>query len=207
MGKITTLVKGMFKSKFNLMIYTIILVMAAFVFINVVLYSSSSSIFRRIQSGLNDVASAVAMDDDEDVLRSGISWRHDPIDSTFANGDIIDFEGFNNENATENQTMIVPNIVHLIYMEKNKLRFHEMICVLSIYLNQKPSAIIIHCENCTFFGPFWRKLQKVDGLRKILHMSVLPVKRTIFGQKGNWPVFHRFHDRAYSILYSNFVLQ
>ena len=60
---------------------------------------------------------------------------------------IVDFEGFDNTNATENHTMIVPNIVHLIYMDKNTLRFHEMLCLFSIYLNQRPDTIIIHCEN------------------------------------------------------------
>ena len=104
---------------------------------------------------------------------------------------IVDFEGFNNENATENQTMIVPNIVHLIYMDKNKLRFHEMICLYSIFLNQKPDAIVIHCENCTFIGRYWHEIENVTQLRRIIHFNKLPVRRRIFGKAGHWPVHHR----------------
>ena len=109
----------------------------------------------------------------------------------FLNADIIDFEGFNNEEANETDPIIVPNIIHLIYMEATQLRFHEMICLYSIYLNQRPAAIVIHCENCSFHGKYWRKVEKVKGLRKLIHFNQLPIQRDIFGQQGHWPVFHR----------------
>ena len=37
---------------------------------------------------------------------------------------ILDFEGFNNNNTNDSRHMIVPNIVHLIYINKTELRFH-----------------------------------------------------------------------------------
>ena len=102
---------------------------------------------------------------------------------------IMDFEGF--DNYDENQPLIVPNVVHLIYLNMNTLRFHEMICIYSIYLNQRPDAIVIHCENCGFTGYFWQQIERVEGLRRIIRFNQLPVRRTIFGQIGPWPLHHR----------------
>ena len=113
--------------------------------------------------------------------------NHDSYSSSV----IIDFESFDNQNVTNSRHLIVPNIVHLIYLNQTKLRFHEMICIYSIYLNQRPDAIFIHCENCTFHGYFWRQVVKVPALRRIIRFNKIPVRRTIFGKTGSWPVHHR----------------
>ena len=117
--------------------------------------------------------------------------------------DIIDFEGFDNtfaDNETdgnplnlivESRPLIVPNIVHLIYMNKQTLRFHEMIGIFSIYLNQKPDVIMIHCENCSFHGHYWRRVERVKKLRAIIQFNTLPTRRTIFGKSGKFAISHR----------------
>ena len=120
---------------------------------------------------------------------------------------LLNFERFDNENENasrrQNQDVVddnddedasrllVPNIVHLIYLSKSKMRFHEMICIFSIYLNQRPDMIVIHCEKCSFTGYYWNKILKVAGLRAILRLNRLPIKRTIFGQKIRF-IHHRY---------------
>ena len=104
---------------------------------------------------------------------------------------IIDFEDYDNENDNHTRPLIVPNIVHLIYMNVSSLRFHEMICIFSIYLNHRPDLIIMHCEICSFTGYYWQQIAHVEGLRRIIRFNQLPVRRTIFGQMGYRPMHHR----------------
>ena len=106
--------------------------------------------------------------------------------------EIIDFEGFDNQNESALRPTIVPNIVHLIFLENNKLRFHEMVCIFSIFLNQKPDTILIHCENCSFHGVYWEKIEKVKALRKLIRFNQIPVRRSIFGLQGSYSIHHRF---------------
>ena len=105
--------------------------------------------------------------------------------------DILDFEGFNNDKLNESSPMIVPNIIHIIYMNKTELRFHEMVCIFSIFLNQKPDTILIHCENCSFHGVYWEKIEKVKALRKLIRFNQIPVRRSIFGLQGSYSTSHR----------------
>ena len=106
---------------------------------------------------------------------------------------ILDFEEFNNNNATDDQPNIVPNIVHLIYLTRTQLRFHDMVCLYSIYLNHKPDVIMIHCENCTMNGEYWDKVNRVEGIRKIIKLNKIPYKRGIFGKLSNHPKYATSH--------------
>ena len=99
--------------------------------------------------------------------------------------DIIDFEGFNNRFSTSDQKLIVPNIIHLLFLNQTEMRFHEMICIFSMFLNQKPDTIMIHCENCSFTGYYWNKLNKFKALSSIIKFNTLPVKRGIYGKLSN----------------------
>ena len=66
----------------------------------------------------------------------------------------IDFESFDNANGSDH--FIVPNIVHMIYLDrklpnkKPKFEFAHMIALYSIFLNQNPDKIYIHCDVCEF---------------------------------------------------------
>ena len=100
--------------------------------------------------------------------------------------DILHFEGFDNENASLTRPRIVPNVVHLLFMNKTALRFHEMICLLSIYMNHRPDRIIIHCENCSFTGYYWDKALAYENMSKVVRLHRIPVYRTIYNQQIQW---------------------
>ena len=104
---------------------------------------------------------------------------------------IIDFEGFDNQNESNSRSLIVPNIVHYIFMNSSTIRFHEMICIFAVYLNHKPDAILIHCENCSFAGRYWERIERVKDLRRIIHFNQLPIRRSIFGAVGKTAIYHR----------------
>ena len=96
--------------------------------------------------------------------------------------DVIDFEGFDNENGV-NRT-IVPNIVHLIYFNQVEMKFYQMINIFSIYLNSKPDYIYIHCDNCSFHGKYWQQLNQVKQIKQLLRIHKLNNGLdTIFGKQ------------------------
>jgi hypothetical protein len=97
----------------------------------------------------------------------------------------IDFEGFDNEIHGAGKP-IVPNIIHLIYLNKAHLKFHEAICIFSIYLNHKPSLIYIHCNNCSFWGENWDWLKEDKGLWSIIKLNQISSNLTIFGVEPKW---------------------
>ncbi len=111
--------------------------------------------------------------------------------------DRLDFEDFNNKNLTDDAPMIIPNLVHLIYLTRTELRFHDMVCIYSLYLNSKPDAIMIHCENCSLHGEYWDKVNAVEGIRKIIKMNKIPYKRGIFGKLSNHPRYAMSHRGDY----------
>ena len=110
---------------------------------------------------------------------------------------ILDFDGFNNKNFTPWQPNIVPNIVHLVYMNQTELRFHEMICIYSIFLNQNPDVIMIHCENCSFTGVYWDKIMSIPELKSMIYLNPIPVRRSIFNKKSGSPVYAMSHRGDY----------
>ena len=96
--------------------------------------------------------------------------------------DILDFEGFDNNSTKPGRPLIVPNIVHFIFLNTTRVKFHEMICIFAAYLNQRPDTIMIHCEDCNFKGKYWDQLYSVGPLRRIMQIKKLPVKRGLYGR-------------------------
>ena len=109
--------------------------------------------------------------------------------------DIIDFEYYDNsisitEANQRNLPIIVPNIVHLIYLDYTFIKFVDMISIFSIYFNHKPDHIYFHCDNCSFHGKYWETIkQKLDN-KNILKIHKIPKHVTIFGKKAGW-IQHR----------------
>ena len=103
--------------------------------------------------------------------------------------EIIDFEGFDNENGLDFN--IVPNIVHLIYLQETNIKFYQVINIFAIYLNHKPDFIYIHCDDCAFYGKYYEKLKSFQELWNIIKIKKIPYKDTIFGVKYGWINHHR----------------
>jgi uncharacterized membrane protein len=104
----------------------------------------------------------------------------------YLRNDIIDFEKFDNFDIIDNRgaerRMIVPNIVHLIYLIDNESAlytdFIKMICIYSIYLNQNPDRIYIHCEDCSFRGDYWDQIKL--KLKNVIRFQKIPKFRSIY---------------------------
>ena len=104
--------------------------------------------------------------------------------------DIIDFEGFDNENGLK--VLIVPNIVHLLYLQETNIKFFQLINIFSIYFNHKPNEIMIHCDNCSFSGKYWDIIKSTHDLWKIIKIHKVPFKETIFDVPFGWTIHHRY---------------
>jgi len=94
---------------------------------------------------------------------------------------IIDFEGFDFRNGL-NQT-IIPNIVHLLFINKTEIKFYEFVNILSIFFHHKPDNIYIHCDDCSFKGKYFEILQKNKELWSIIRLLKITFKNKIFGIK------------------------
>lgn len=94
----------------------------------------------------------------------------------------FDFEGFDNNDEKANHTrIIVPNIVHLVYLGVIEITFYQMINIFSIFLNQRPDKIYIHCDNCTFTGRYWNEILSVGELRDMIVLKQVAQHNTIYG--------------------------
>ena len=98
--------------------------------------------------------------------------------------DYLDFEGFDNINGVNKS--IVPNIVHLIYLNETNIKFYQMICIFSIYFNHKPELIYFHCDVCSFRGKYWEQIKSNKGLWSIIKIHKIPYNDKIFGTKYGW---------------------
>jgi hypothetical protein len=98
--------------------------------------------------------------------------------------DYLDFEAFDNVNGVNKS--IVPNIVHLIYLNETKIKFYQMICIFSIYFNHKPELIYFHCDDCSFHGKYWEQIKSNKGLWSIIKIHKIPYNEKIFGTNYSW---------------------
>lgn len=105
---------------------------------------------------------------------------------------IIDFEGYDN-NKEPFPEYIVPNFIHLVYLNLNEIKFYQCVNIYSIFLNQKPERIYIHCDKCDFKGYYWDQLNSIEEIRKILIVNRVPDKKTIFGKEFGW-IQHRLDN-------------
>lgn len=97
------------------------------------------------------------------------------------NDDFIDFEDFNNTNGLDYD--IIPNIVHLLYLNQPYLRFFEMVNIFSIFFNHKPDKIYFHCDNCSFSGKYFNVIRNYPDLWNIISIHKIPFHKTIFRKK------------------------
>ena len=114
--------------------------------------------------------------------------------------DFMDFEGFDN-NKDNFSSLIVPNYIHLIFLNKNEFKFYEYVNIFAIFLNQKPDRIYLHCDLCDFKGRYWEEMNSIEELRKIFVINRIPTRDTIFGTKAGW-IHHRFISLVYFLFLS-----
>lgn len=109
------------------------------------------------------------------------------------NFDVMDFEGFDNNlelDIFRHRAFLVPNIVHLIYLNLDEIKFYQCINIYSIFLNQKPEKIYIHCDRCEFSGFYWDQLNSIEEIKRMLVINKIDRHDTIFGQRVRW-IQHR----------------
>jgi hypothetical protein len=105
--------------------------------------------------------------------------------------ELIDFEGYDNSgDVPPFDTFIVPNYIHLIYLKINEIKFYQMVNIYSMFLNQKPTRIYIHCDVCDFHGRYWEQLYSIEEIKKILIFNKIRQHYTIFGVPVRW-IEHR----------------
>jgi hypothetical protein len=93
--------------------------------------------------------------------------------------DLIDFEGFDHINGASEP--IIPNIVHLLYLQQPYIKFYQLVNILSVYFNHKPDFIYIHCDNCNFTGKYFEILRSYKIVWQLIKFYKIPFKKTIFG--------------------------
>ncbi|XP_029823447.3 uncharacterized protein LOC115309341 [Ixodes scapularis] len=79
----------------------------------------------------------------------------------------------------DNAIYIVPNIVHFIKFGDDPLSFIEVICIRAAWLQQRPDALMIHCDHCNAIveSPLWYLIEGVPTLQ--LELTERPTE--VFG--------------------------
>ena len=91
---------------------------------------------------------------------------------------LTDFTHF--DNTLGSSQLLVPNLVHFIHFDKDKISFIGFICILSAHYNHRPNIIFLH-TNVNLHGRYFKTLESVIGSRlKIVHKSK---PSHVFGQK------------------------
>ena len=103
--------------------------------------------------------------------------------------DYLDFEEFDNVNGLNKA--IVPDIVHLLFLQQTEIPFYQVINIYSIYFNHKPKLIYFHCDNCSFHGKYWKWIKNNKKLSKIVKVHPIPFHDKIFGVQYGWLNHHR----------------
>lgn len=104
------------------------------------------------------------------------------------NNNLINFESFDNNTGLINQNYyIVPNIVHYVHLDQAVIKFPLFLSILSVWLNQKPRLIFLHCNDCHYKGKYWDELNRNMGIKSILRIKkILNFDLKIFEQKPGW---------------------
>jgi len=96
------------------------------------------------------------------------------------NSETYDLEFFTDSNNVSGYPRpIVPNIIHFLRMHQPYFDFNEMISLKSAYLNHQPDRILIHCDNCSFYGKYWDMIKNISTL-ELVHFKP---PTGIFGHK------------------------
>lgn len=94
--------------------------------------------------------------------------------------EIINFENFDHIHG--HPTPIVPNIVHLLYLNNPVIDFDQMINIFSIFLNHGPDRVYFHCSNCSFTGKYFDAIKANTDIWKRIVIHPITLYRTIFGK-------------------------
>jgi hypothetical protein len=137
----------------------------------------------------------------ENFTNANISNLIERVD--ILNDDIIDFEVFDNKRGAKMK--IIPNIVHLIYLNLTKIAFYQAINIYSVYLNQKPDRIYIHCDLCNFTGYYWSEINSVTKLKQLIKINKINVSRTVFDVEYGW-IQHKYFISFYENILKNIVI-
>lgn len=117
----------------------------------------------------------------------------DQKDDDFDWKPVLDFENFNpkdSSSSSSSSAKVVPNLVHLIFTTKTattsnstiaEFSYDQMIVLFSIFLNQNPRKILLHCDgedeiecDSYFKGPHWDKVKSIKCLRKRVVIRKIP---------------------------------
>ena len=93
--------------------------------------------------------------------------------------EVFDFEAFDNKKGAT--IFIVPNIVHTAYLNQTFVEFDHMITLFSIFLNHNPAKIMIHCDDCSFHGPYWKAILSTRCLKDKIVIHQVTLRDKIFG--------------------------
>lgn len=90
----------------------------------------------------------------------------------------IDFSNF--DNVTGSIQIIVPNMIHFIHFDQERISFISFICILSSHYNHRPDIIFIH-TNIQLRGRYFKTLSRIIGPKLKLVRTSKPSH--VFGQK------------------------
>ncbi len=122
--------------------------------------------------------------------------KFDPVTQEWLN-----FEGFNNETGCNE--LIVPNIVHYVNLKQSNMQFPLFLSILSVWLNQRPDYIYLHCDECDYNGKYWQALSKFKELRSIIKINRFEnISMKIFNQSINF--IHHKSDVLRLLILMNF---
>ncbi|KAL1430193.1 hypothetical protein MTO96_015309 [Rhipicephalus appendiculatus] len=75
---------------------------------------------------------------------------------------------------------VVPDIIHLVRYNQEVVSFNDVVFYRSMYLNHRPSKIMIHCSPCNLTGPYARW---IEGIPFTFSAAVYPTE--VFGRPIN----------------------
>jgi len=104
------------------------------------------------------------------------------------NNNLINFENFNNNTGLTDQNFyIVPNIVHYVHLNQAEIKFPLFLSILSVWLNQNPKFIYLHCNDCDYKGKYWNELNRNEKIKSILKIKkIFNFDSKIFTQTPGW---------------------
>uniref|UniRef100_A0A1B6EFU2 Alpha-1,4-N-acetylglucosaminyltransferase n=1 Tax=Clastoptera arizonana TaxID=38151 RepID=A0A1B6EFU2_9HEMI len=91
---------------------------------------------------------------------------------------------YSNETGNPTGEYLVPNYIHFIKFNAQKITYVHMICILAAFKNQKPEKIFFHRNfNTSFEGKYWDVLKNTKGFLDIVVFNYIPIPEEFFGQR------------------------
>ncbi|CAN8012182.1 unnamed protein product, partial [Ixodes pacificus] len=70
-------------------------------------------------------------------------------------------------NVTGFHKPVVPNVVHFIRLNQTEISFWDAVCIRSVYLNQNPTGILVHCSPCELKGRYASWIADIPTLQLV----------------------------------------